>query len=96
MNEISATVEEDDQGLLFGQILFSVIKGNLQVYFVVRVLQSVLNMHLYVFSLESSVDRNKLLCVNSKDLLDYHPLPAYGRRNALVVPLKHAITFDFM
>ena len=82
----------DNGGLLFGEVLFLVVAPDSSVYFVVRVHKSVYcdEMHLYMIQIG---EPHSYRCLSEAELLDYYPLVAYKRRNKLLVPLKHAISY---
>lgn len=83
----------DDSVLLFGEILFMLMR-NLEVYFVTRIHQSEFRSDMHDYLIHSSKEISRFVCLKSEDLLDFYPLPAYGRGNALLIPLKHAFS-DF-
>lgn len=89
-------VEYDDNTcmLSFGEIIFILMK-NVDVYFVVRIHNTEFNPDLQVYLLCDDRNGNRrYACVKSEDLLDYYPLPAY--KIPKVIPLKHAISCDFL
>lgn len=78
--------------IMFGEILLMIIRGNEDVYFLLRVCQSEYNSDLHLYQLHHDGHRNKYVCLKSDDLADYYPLPAYGRGNDLKIVLKHAVS----
>ena len=82
---------DDDGEMLFGEIVFMLIR-DMEVYFVLRIYRSEFNFDFHVYSLYPSNDT--YACLQSDDLIDYYPLPAYGRGNGKVIALKHAVSYD--
>ena len=81
-------------GLLFGEVLFMIVHEN-RLYFMVYIHDSVFDPNLHVYAVHPGNNRSPK-CFESDKIADYCPLSAYGRRNALLIPLKHAVSCDFL
>ena len=90
---------ENNGGLIFGEILFMLISGEDAegplIFFVVKKHQSVFDVDLHLYQipvLYGEAHSSAYDCARYIELLDYNPLPAYRKNyGMLLIPLKHAI-----
>lgn len=83
-------IGREDDVLFVGEIKLVLIHSELQVYFVVKSCQTVLQVHMDVYLVHDIEQCSPFVCLRHEELLDYYPLPEHKVNGLSMLILHHS------